>query len=332
MVPLFCFQCCNIACNTYEKYYFIFVTRMRFFLIIFCTLIFISATGRPPSNPYSFYAPDLSRLLPFSEEDLKLFRKEKVKRIDTEAEGYYGNFYFNEQGQLIKERTYVMNKKKRLYTDSTTYRYDEQGRLMSIFSKGETDSYDSLAYDNKGRVIYYLSYQIYTEKKGDAAKDIFYELKLENKQGDLYNLVNIADTVGKTVYVTNKENEVIKCVNQIFKGNPATRVDSVARVGLSGKEYTLKYFWKEDKPYQLGQEIHYHNGKVKSQRQYDVSNTTVLTRDLEYLYSEEGSLLQVSDKRNNSKTVFCYSPNGLLTEEISVGTHHLSLARYYYSY
>jgi hypothetical protein len=300
-------------------------------LIIFFPLI-MAAQVKPVSNPYHFNGPDFNGLLPFSEEQMQLYRKAKVKSIfSEESSGINGMFYFNEAGQLYKERTWIWQKNKKVFTDSTVYTYNNRGQVMVSHSFGANESYDSISYDANGRISGFLSWEI-TNLKNKKQKTLLWDVRYVKDEGDNKLLEDKADTSSKVMMMLDKDNSVIKSWS-------AYRKDSTylyAHMGdppLNLIKNVKQYFSENNGKYNIGREFTYTDNLLRSDILYETERPGVIARRQDYVYSDDRKLLQVNESYSSQlKTVFIYNLQGLVSEEVSILPDQVEITFFTYQF
>lgn len=294
-------------------------------ILFFCLLSSLSQAQTPNhanvARPYNFNAPDLHSLLPFSPEQLQIFRQQKVKTVFAEeSNGVNGIFHFNELGQLVKERTWYWEKKKKVFIDSTIYRYNAKGQLTLSRSFDGSEAYDSLVYDNSGRLVYYLSQEFIKDKK-NKTKLVLWDLHSLKNDGDNYILEDKADAAGKVWMVFDRNNRSFKSWSDNRRDSLAGGLYSHSPV-MDGPVMTFENYYyreKEAAEYLLGKEKIFTNGFLTTEIQYDMNQKGLIYKRSDYVYGQNGKLLQVNDSyASNLKTIFIYDNKGLPTEEVSL--------------
>lgn len=273
------------------------------------------------SRPYNFNAPDLHSLLPFSPEQLQIFKQQKVKTVFAEeSNGVNGIFHFNELGQLVKERTWYWEKNKKVFTDSTIYRYNPHGQLTLSRSFDGSGAYDSMVYDNNGRLVYYLSQEFIKDKKNNT-RLVLWDLHYLKNDADNYILEDRADAAGKVWMLFDRNNRPFKSWSDNRRDSLAGGLYLNGQV-IDGPIMTFEncyYREKEAAKYLLGKEKIFTNGFLTTEIQYDMNQNGLIYKRSDYVYSQSGKLIQVNDSySSNLKTIFIYDNKGLPTEEVSL--------------
>ncbi len=182
---------------------------------------------------------------------------------------------------------------------------------MVIKTNGHVGRYDSITYDRSARVTYYLSYAVYKPKKNTMSIDTNYEFIIEKSDAFATTFINKASTYNSH-YVYGADNEIKKTFDY-------NSVDSLARTDISPREYSIKYFYKDDTAkYKLGQEFLYKNNRISVCTYYDKyydSELGHMTR--RYFYNDNGSLIlkTTGDHNYGTKEVYFYDHKGYLFQQ-----------------
>ncbi len=299
---------------------------------MFSLFAFSKIYGRSPAARfYSFYAPCFEKLIPFNPSELEIIKNQKIKSVIHKFGADYTSVYkFNEAGQVYFQKNYFFSpkKKKFILSDSIEYKYDNNGRIVVRNEKGHVNNYDSLCYNSKGKVIYYLSNYSYKSRK-KTIRHVDYELVVETITDLFTTLVNKADTFDNTKYIYDQNNQIQKVYNKY-------NTDSIGLVKTSEADYCVKYYYKNnpDSMYKVGQEFLFKNKRLIKYLLYDEwDNGKHIHKTTDYVYSDEGILVQeIGGKYSNTKKSYFYNSYGLIeVEQISEG-NSFSMDKYFYWY
>lgn len=285
----------------------------RTILLFSFTLSILCSTARTPAGmAYSFPAPELEKLVPFSKDQSDSIRTHGVYKCETTDKEYKTIYYFNRLGQAIREETIRANSKKPLLILTTRYRYDKQGNMILRTSSGlEPGNYDSLVYNKDNRLIaYYSSWSTAGGKK--KPDQIFtYRMSLVSID-DTKTVLVYTDSTWEAFYTLNNKNEFIKVVYP-------DQTDSMAVIRISDNEYkkVFLYFSSGDTLFKTGMEEVYKDGKIKKQIIYDVSNPGAIRTIYNHSYNDKGQLICVTGTDEyHTKIFYTYTNLGLLYEEL----------------
>lgn len=170
---------------------------------------FLTAFSKRPTFPYHFYAPDFENILPFSKSELQIFKTYGINRIEAITADLRTIYTLNEQGQLITEEKIWTKSKNDIVISTTIHKYNDKGQLTVRHTSGKYDIfYDSIFYDDKGRLNHYYSYRKPLRGKKKFQKmQIHYKLQLLISDD---NKVVLVDSSLNDVryYTLNNDNEV----------------------------------------------------------------------------------------------------------------------------
>lgn len=271
--------------------------------------------------------------MPFSKEELKNFKQKNILKVTEQSQDSKTVYYFNSNGQLYFQKYFAVKKKKReeknIPLDSVRYKYNINGDLIVRQNMGHVNYYDSIEYNSIGRVIYYLSYNLYKEKNKASVKEIEYELIAERINDLTTTFIDKRDTIYKTWYVYDNNNEIKKTYT-------SNSIDSLAKIDISPGEYSVKYFYKVDTAkYKLGQEYFYKNNRLSVCTYYERYYYDALVAHIteRFLYNENGKLIQKTiGDYYGTKEVYFYNPEGLLYQRYILYRENLrEYSEYYYS-
>ncbi len=299
-------------------------------LLLTCLLILTSwmVFSKSPTQPYQFNGPDFDQFLPFSLATLQTFQKKGVNKVERSWGNFRTTYFFNDQGQLVSDQEIWIKKKKKVETRSTTYQYDTGGRLTVKHVTGEDFVwYDSLAYDNRGRIIHYYHYQQYlTRKKKNWVKEVGYQLQLHSSNDQQVVLV---DSTQNTTWQYTLDND-----NQIRLIQRPFPTDSVSITWQDKEAYTKKYWYrlKGDTLFRLGQEVNYKKGLKQTETLWErVWDGKRIVYKTYYRYDEQHRLLRIENENpHQRKTFYTYNFTGLLMKEIAMLQNTVQVTQFNY--
>ena len=262
--------------------------------------------GSTPAFPYSFFGPDFSQLLPFNFDELKEYKKLKIKEIEISySKKHKTIYYFNKEGTLYQDQSFKNNKK----TNSSKYEFNSKGfptYIETNYDHGKLNFIDSFAYNKNGVINYYLSLIKNIKRRGITSIDTMWCFVSKPNSKSPYILKS---TVSKRRIKVDKSNEVIKVI-----GNH--RTDSVQFL-TKDNELTILYWHKtcRDTSYRIGKKMHYTNGLIDTISVYDIAYFTKhITCQQTFQYNRQELLLRQNQKNDNgTKSFFTYYNNGLLS-------------------
>jgi hypothetical protein len=292
---------------------------------------------------YSKYriGPEIETLIPFTKHELQQFKEKKIQKVEVKSNLSDERiiYYLNEKGQVILEESIYKHKKKEINYYKVLYKYNQNGLLTIRDANGPfTISYDSIAYDDKGRIIHYYSYQIYpTYRKKNRVPEVEYNMNLfyadENKV-----ILFDSSQFAKSYYTFNNQNKVI--LRYLYDHIDTTniidseyRIDSVSIDTINETEYVKKYWHKEntDSIFSLGKEYTYKNGFIQTETEWErYFNGVRINYKTYYTYDQKNQLLKTeNENRYQRKKFYTYDKWGFVMEEIIV-EHNYSYINYYY--
>jgi hypothetical protein len=296
------------------------------FILVFVSL---KAEARMPTNPYFFRTSQFNDLLPFTLAQSDTFRVHKIKKVIEEGGEYKTVYYLNEKGQVYFQRMYYTYKKKTTLSDSGYYSYNNSGKPVSVRRYGHSESFDTIAYDDKGRVIYSLSYDMYfAGKKKPKNKSMNGEWKLLKIQGDETFLEEVNDSSGHEIIVLDLSNEIVRNIAD------GAVTDSIARIAGPNGNYSLYYYFVSvsNKSFKIGMKKNFENGKLKSEIQYETYSPEDEVARRDFIYGGSGKLLQIVDSRGSKKIFYGYDDRGFQDVVIDNYRETADVTRYYYHY
>ena len=294
------------------------------------TLHFLTAFSKSPTNPYTFNAPNFDQILPFSKEELQIFREKWVNKVEVYNEDYCTEFNFNEKGLLISNKEILRKKKKELIISSTIYKYNDIGLLTVKHFKSEYNIYyDSLSYDNKGRIIhYYNSEKSLKGKKKYQIEVVYYNLNLISSNNT--EVVLVDSSYDFVSYYT------LDNLNQVRLIKTSNQSDSVSTEPLNDKSYTKRYWYKTEKDtiYKVGQEFTYKDNLLQTEILWDkLWGGTGIVHKTFYTYDQSNLLVRVeNDNKFYPKFFYSYYNFGLIREFIQVEWGTANVTRYNYKF
>lgn len=291
------------------KYYFI-------TLILFLPLALI---GKAPSNPYYIPTVGFENLIPFSVEELKIIDENDISEV-MESDNMYTTYYFSKN---LLDSSKSQSKTHENYLQTTVYKYDSNNNLILRKATDSFDSYigyDSLIYNEKGRIIRYYAYNSYKKnikrKNSKREKTILCDLYYVDSRDGLYLLVDSADKEFPASYFLDNKNQLTKRVYQISK-----RVDSLSTNKLLKDTIAKSWYLKQniDSSFHLGSTSIYYDERIISETDYSIYDENYIAADRQYLYNCKSQLIQIYNrKHDNTDWFFAYNNKGLRREAIYI--------------
>lgn len=252
---------------------------------------------------------NFARPLPFSEEELAAFKAAKVQSIGYSlGEKEQSTFSFNEIGQLTYEYALKSGEYRGYaFTYEGKYRYNQAGQLTSyIYGNDKNRTYDSITYNEQGRIVAYSSY-VLSKVKRKFKKHIYYDAKFLKTENNNFVLIDNSPLFDLRTFTLDSNNQLIKTkgisMNSPFMDSLSFETDSI---GL----YHIKHWGVRT----LNSESIYKNGLLISEG----SGSFI------YNYDKENRLLSIIPLGYNTVTIyqprvfFIYNSEGLVKEKITV--------------
>lgn len=310
---------------------------ITYILILFCT----TAIARTPISYYSFTGIDINTLYPFSKQERKNFKEKGINLIETTSN--YDNFksYYSidKDGNVTFIKTVSIKKEKEILFSTTEYNYNANGLITSVLSKTPYDIYfDTLAYDKKGGLVYYLTTRSPLTKKKKYRLEgysIEYKMLLSDDNEKI-----LTDSSKTTKYYINTDNICIKVIRDstsLYSGN---RTDSVYFEHINDSTFNKIFLYKtgKDTIYKLGKVVCFQNDFILSETTYNTlglnTNSSIkksftyynkkLYREENYTNTDYGRFYTYFN--NTGKT------NDLLKEKIDVNKYGTFINFYKYKF
>ena len=277
--------------------------------------------GSMLTNAYYFFTPDIRGLIPFDQNQMELIKRNNIRKIEAliypRPPNHKTFYFFNAQGQLIKEETGISGENGFIEVEEEVhYRYCSQGRITGKRRTSKDGrSVDTLAYDTQGRLIFYDSFYEYYSN-GNFVRDTIYHLRFI-EYGE--NYVKLVDTrVGQTdldcYYYFDRTNQVFKHFD--LKG----KSDSLVRFNIDSNNTEKLQFWYKgynNKSYCLGQEVYYKNGQIIAAEVWETLRRYPQSEKFEFVYDSKNRLIRIGGESFNPRRVFIiYDDDGLVIEQI----------------
>lgn len=298
-----------------------------------CVLIFLLVSSHALTMCqycYEFYAPEIEKLIPFTKGELQKFKEKKINKVEIKAIKLDKRaiYNLNEEGQVTSEESFFTHKKKEFPYAKVIYKYDQNGLLTVRDAKGPyVIAYDTIAYDEKGRIIHYYSYRVYLKNRKKFEEPVI-EYNMKIHYSDENKVILFDSTYYKTQFYTfNNQNEAILRYSEYG-------IDSVSIDTISESEYSKRYWYKqqEDSIFRLGLEYVYKNGLLHTE--------TAWTRNwygpriwykTYYTYNEQNWLMRTeNENRYQDKTFYTYNESGLIFEKITINDIFTNIDKYIY--
>ena len=305
---------------------------MKHFKLLTLTLFLISlpALSMCQFSIYRFNRPDIEKLIPFSKDELQKFKEKKIKKVEIRSIGHYQRtiYYLNDEGQVTTEETFYKPKKKEYPFGKTIYKYNQNGLLTVKDANGPfLISYDSISYDDKGRINHYYSHQINPlYRKKHREPEVVFNMNLHYSDE---NKVILFDSTNyeMTFYTFNNENEAILRYSDYV-------IDSVSIDRTSESEYSKRYWYKEsdDTIFKLGKEFTYKNGLLQTETEWESKwGGKTIRYKTYYTYNPNNWLMRTeNENRYQNKTFYTYYESGLILEKITTDGRITNIDKYIY--
>ena len=310
--------------------------KLKIFSPVHIFLLLIAIVGsaeqnpsqaRSAGNPYRFSVPDFEALLPFSPEEIRLFKANRVKQVEVkyDRQSTRSVCYLDEAGQVTHTEYFRMEKKKEVSTGKTTFRYNSRGQLILKHAiTQEAEHLDSLAYDKVGRVVFYQRSGRYGKKKEWRT-----HMKLEKVEEVNQEFVLVNRTAAAPVtYRFNDQNQAV------YK-KTENSVDSLEIQEFAKGEY-IRRIWHKKKgmqEFQIGLEEYYQNYRKQKETVYSMYRKKLVINRINYTYGKAGNLLRSQHYQSyKTKVFYTYTESMLPQEELRLTAGKTSLIRYLYYY
>jgi len=282
-------------------------------------LIPSSAKDSATSNPYYPMERQIESLLPFSDQQLAVFKKLRVKKVEKIEHNYSGKreFLFDTETFLLKQEQLLhMIDDEQHITYDVRYFFDDSERLINVkvtagyekSGKFTMFQCDSVVYNEKGQLISY--YQ--DEKIGKRRKkkyiyfDLIFKTELEGGSYVLEDKTSIDDGL-----------QYLDSLGRYYRIEYSYHTDSIAYKQVNDTLQTKEYWYKTNstKPeFRLGKTESYTKGNKIEEK---IFSTTFRGKGISehktYTYSSEGQLLTEKDELRDKESRYSYDETGLLT-------------------
>jgi hypothetical protein len=292
--------------------------------------IFLHAFSMSQYCCYRYYAPEIEKLIPFSKGELQKFKEKRIKKVEKKSimQDERTIYYLNEEGQVTSEETFYKSKKKEFTIGKTYYKYNQNGLLTVKDANGPyLISYDSIAYDEKGRIIHYYAYQFENfYRKKYRVPYVIFNMNLNYSDE---NKVILFDSTNyeMTFYTFNNQNEAILKYSDYG-------IDSVSIDTTSETEYSKRYWYKhgEDTVFKLGLEYTFKNGLLQTETAWNKAwNGSVVWYKTYYTYNEKNWLMRTENENRYQEKKFYTYESGLILEKIIINGRSASIDKYIYT-
>ena len=298
-------------------------------LLSVALLLIQDAQAQMPGQPYSFPAPDLEALLPFTRAESEAFRRAGVREIElVHHNGGVTRCLMNVDGRVTSLTGVEVRNDLDVHLARGLFRYDGEGRLLSRrYADDHVSILDSLAYDMDGQLTYYLSTRRDRTEK-DAATETLWHLVAEPE-----------DTMATWLGAPNSSDGCRYQVgpqNRFIRVRCGDRTDSVS-TGTDDQGRQLRRFWyrTDDTLVHLGREEIWNDGRQLGETGWEQvgTDTRRMTYRKHFHYDEHGLLRRIDhDDPHKPKELFTYYDNGLIMEQVTVTRAHVRVERYRYSF
>lgn len=254
--------------------------------------------------------------LPFSENEIAEFKKSGVKGIFyRNGDDQWTVFEFNEKGQLTYEQTKTSKGKQ--YSEGK-YAYNKDGQLtLAITGNSKQQYYDSIAYNNEGRIICYYSYsKVRVNRK--YRKTVYYDARYSKTENGNFILVDTNSLWKSATFTLDVNNKLLKIKSKDYIDSLSIERDTnnLLHVKHWHKYDCIESIYKDDL---IIEEIKWPKNKLYQIR---YANRKV------YNYDNEKKLQSIipvgmdSDAYSSNyygpKVFYIYDTRGLLKERITI--------------
>ncbi len=306
---------------------------MKYLKLLSLTLIltFWSVASMSQYRHYYFSAPDIEDLLPFSKTELQIFKDKGIKTIEIRKEMMDERFisYLDEQGRVYSEEWFYTHKKKEIPYGKTSFKYNDKGLLTLRYSNSYyVLAYDSITYDDNGRILSYYSYRRYPKKRNKFG-DPEIEFNLNVYYSDENKVILFDSTMSGLRFYTFDNN------NQVIYTNIFSDIDSISIDTISDTEYFKRYWFKNegDTLFKLGKEYYFKNGLLETETEWkEAWGKSTINYITYYTYDQNNRLMRTeNENRYQIKKFYTYYfKSGLLMEEITINGKSLFINTYVY--
>ena len=211
----------------------------------------------------TYHIPEFLNILPFTKEEVRIFKEQKIKKVVDFVHGMREVFYLNEEGMPTHSEIVYKKKTKEFVYETSRYRYNERGKLLSLYSSNDdVIGYDSLTYDGLGRVISFFSYKKYISgKRRWRVTEVQADMQLHFSDATTRVLISKLDTNNHVYYTLDNKDEILKVES-------SNSIDSVSVYWTDPLDFVKRYWYKDSGQFifRLGAERVYKDSLLRCER------------------------------------------------------------------
>jgi len=299
-------------------------------LIFACTL----TQSKEPSVPVYYGRCGINPFyqLPFTKAEIKIFKEMKIKRIESSGKylpnGEWKNIYYlNKKGQVISTDTYNFEEgKEDTLFGNTFFKYNSSGLLTIRNQTGYMGThYDSLVYDESGRLIRFYSHSI---DGIEQFKMITQNYKLLESTKEHVVLVDSSDGYIQKLWFNNQ--------NQTFRFHRSNSIDSCSIENINKSEYVRRGWYNDydsqnNSVFRLGAEEIYKDSLIQVRKNWSMrGDGKHIARSTFFYYDHKNRLLR--EETGAVTTFYTYFDTGLVTEVVHLYNGEATVVKYRYFY
>jgi hypothetical protein len=290
---------------------------MRILLISIFVLISIDIHSSLPRNMYSFYGIlPAGKFHSFSNEQTKLFKEKGVNEVISTENNLKSTYQINKNGYVKSIKTVIIKKEKETFVSESFYQYNRNNQVISI--RGESIYqiyYDSLAYDNMGRTIYYK--EVVKPKPTVKKKENYYNysnvyiLKSSNN-----NYVTLTDSSTQSIEFRLNNNNLLIYQTNTYTTDLVlieTHIDSVYIQKINESEHLKKYYYKgqKDSLFRIGKIEKFQDNQIQSIKTYQINLLDTTDNNYKIYTYDKLKLIRVEN-----------IPNHYYNNDITINTYY----------
>ena len=286
-----------------------------------------AAQARMPGQPYSFPAPDLEALLPFTRAESKAFREAGVREIEiVHQDGSVSMCKLNAEGLLDSFTEVEVRNDLEVHIARGVFRYDREGRLLiRRYADDRLSVVDSLAYDAQGRLSHYLSTRRDRSVK-NGPTDTLWHLVVQDPDSQRVLLRDLS-TPDERLFELDAQGRIVHV-------RTGSRTDSLSVDTLQDGRVMHRCWYRTDSAdFRLGQEMEWVDGRLRTETVLELGDDGRLAYRKHFHHDPDGRLRRIErDDLHQDKELYTYYENGLVMEQITVTRLHVWVKRFRYAY
>jgi hypothetical protein len=286
--------------------------------LFFCIFSWLFTYGNGPSNPYYFNDLVIEELMPLSQSNMAIIKKEKIIELKMQyASGFTKIFLFDKKG--LPYSMALLDKRGKTKSE-VIYKFDKGGRLLVRHTTSKEEQlYDSVFYDSEGKMTYYLS-------KSSTGSE--FELMVQEHGGNETVLKGKSALGTERILTLDAENNIIK---SFVDG----RVDSISYEYQAEKVVNKQYWVKvnDRSEFRLGRKILYQDGQPATDIIFDLAyQQGTVYEKIHYGYSESCLIFVRDENRFGAQLFYICNDSNLPEKRIQVTADIISLTNYSYKF